>query len=58
MSSFTHSTETVLWVQMIKIRRKHNLIYDMKELNNGKQMKDVWEFSQLKEWKRNMKAPT
>ena len=38
---FTHSTETILWAK--KIGAKHYFNYKlMKELNNGKQMKDVW----------------
>lgn len=40
---FTHSTETVLWAKKDDKRSKHLFHYDvMKELNGGKQMKDVW----------------
>lgn len=38
---FTHSTETVIWAK--KVKGKHCFNYAaMKELNGGKQMKDVW----------------
>ena len=40
---FTHSTETVLWAQKDEKKAKHQFNYAlMKELNGGKQMKDVW----------------
>lgn len=39
---FTHSTETILWVRKGK-KSKHFFDYGlMKEVNGGKQMKDVW----------------
>ena len=39
---FTHSTETILWFGKNK-KSKHAFNYDiMKEINGGKQMKDVW----------------
>jgi len=38
---FTHSTETILWA--VKNKKKYYFNYPlMKELNGGKQMKDVW----------------
>lgn len=38
---FTHSTETIIWAK--KKGAKHLFNYDlMKQLNEGKQMKDVW----------------
>ncbi len=47
--AFTHSTETVLWARKQLTKRKkgkhHFNYWDMKELNGGKQMKDVWQFS-------------
>lgn len=47
--AFTHSTETVLWARKQitpKKKGKHLFNYlDMKEINDNKQMKDVWEFS-------------
>lgn len=40
---FTHSTETILWACKSEKKEHHNFNYQlMKELNNGKQMKDVW----------------
>ncbi|HHT82567.1 MAG TPA: site-specific DNA-methyltransferase [Acholeplasmataceae bacterium] len=47
--AFTHSTETILWARKQltpKKKGKHLFNYqDMKEINGGKQMKDVWQFS-------------
>lgn len=38
---FTHSTETVIWA--VKNKKKYTFNYTlMKEINGGKQMKDVW----------------
>lgn len=43
---FTHSTETVLWAKKDHKKAKHVFEYKiMKEINNGKQMKDVWKGS-------------
>ena len=40
---FTHSTETILWAKK-NANAKHFFNYElMKELNDGKQMKDVWQ---------------
>ena len=40
---FTHSTETILWAQKADKKAKHFFNYQaMKEMNGGKQMKDVW----------------
>ena len=40
---FTHSTETILWAKKNSKRAKHYFNYSlMKEINGGKQMKDVW----------------
>lgn len=39
---FTHSTETILWAKKRGARHYFNYAL-MKELNGGKQMKDVWE---------------
>lgn len=40
---FTHSTETILWAQKDEKKARHYFNYSlMKELNGGKQMKDVW----------------
>ena len=39
---FTHSTETIIWAGKT-LKSKHKFNYsDMKEINGGKQMKDVW----------------
>ena len=47
---FTHSTETVIWARKqltLKKKGKHYFNYEaMKEENEGKQMKDVWEFEE------------
>lgn len=41
---FTHSTETIIWASKTK-KSKHYFNYDlMKEINGGKQMRDVWKF--------------
>lgn len=40
---FTHSTETILWAQRDDKKSKHYFNYPlMKQINGGKQMKDVW----------------
>ena len=48
---FTHSTETVIWARKqltLKKKGKHYFNYEaMKKENDGKQMKDVWEFSDV-----------
>lgn len=42
--TFTHSTETILWARKDERKAKHYFNYQlMKEINGGKQMKDVWE---------------
>lgn len=46
---FAHSTETILWAKKDIKKAKHKFNYSlMKELNGGKQMKDVWETSLTK----------
>ena len=46
---FVHSTETILWAKKDIKKAKHKFNYNvMKELNGGKQMKDVWETSLTK----------
>lgn len=46
--AFTHSTETIIWARkQLTLRKKGNHYFnypEMKEINGGKQMKDVWEF--------------
>ncbi len=47
--AFTHSTETILWAKKDMKNVKHKFNYSvMKELNGGKQMKDVWDTSLVK----------
>lgn len=47
--AFTHSTETILWAKKDITKVKHKFNYKiMKQLNNGKQMKDVWETPLIK----------
>lgn len=53
---FTHSTETIIWARkQISATKKGKHYFDyssMKEENGGKQMKDVWEFTDEPEiWK-------
>ncbi len=61
--AFTHSTETILWArkQLSATKKgKHLFNYqDMKEINGGKQMKDVWDYALTKpSEKRYGKHPT
>ncbi len=58
--TFTHSTETVLWAKKDLKKVKYTFNYNiMKELNNGKQMKDVWTTSLTKpSEKKEGKHPT
>lgn len=47
--AFVHSTETILWAKKDIKNSKHKFNYAlMKSLNDGKQMKDVWETSLTK----------
>lgn len=60
---FTNSTETILWArkQLSPTKKgKHYFNYAlMKEINNNKQMKDVWDFKlPKKEEKKYGKHPT
>lgn len=56
---FTHSTETILWASKNK-KCKYTFNYqDMKEENDGKQMKDVWTYSLTKKSEKSFgKHPT
>lgn len=58
--AFTHSTETILWAKKNGKKNKHFFNYQlMKEINGGKQMKDVWEFSLTKKSEKKYgKHPT
>lgn len=60
---FTHSTETVLWARKQLTPKKKGVHYFnyslMKEINNGKQMKDVWQLPMVsKSEKKHGKHPT
>ena len=58
--TFTHSTETILWAKKDLKKGKYTFNYSlMKELNNNKQMKDVWTTSLTKpSEKKNGRHPT
>ena len=58
--TFTHSTETILWAKKDLKKVKYTFNYAlMKELNNNKQMKDVWTTSITKpSEKKNGRHPT
>lgn len=57
---FTHSTETVLWACKDDKKTRHYYNYElMKEINNNRQMKDVWTGSLTKpSEKKHGKHPT
>ena len=47
--TFTHSTETIIWARKDLKKAKYTFNYNlMKELNDNKQMKDVWTTSLTK----------
>lgn len=56
---FTHSTEFVLWARKNK-KVTHYFNYDlMKEINNGKQMRDLWTLPAIAKWEKSCgKHPT
>lgn len=56
---FTHSTEMLIWSKKNE-KSKHYFNYQlMKEINNGKQMKDVWEIGRTKKIEQKFgKHPT
>lgn len=58
--TFTHSTETILWARKDLPKVKYKFNYSlMKELNDNKQMKDVWTTSLTKpSEKKQGKHPT
>lgn len=46
---FTHSTETILWAKKNEKKSRHFFDYSkMKEMNDGRQMRDVWQGSLTK----------
>lgn len=58
--AFVHSTETILWAKKDIKKVKHKFNYSlMRKLNDGKQMKDVWETSLTKSGEKKCgKHPT
>ena len=58
--AFVHSTETILWAKKDLKKEKHKFNYkELKALNLGKQMKDVWETSLTKKSEKKYgKHPT
>ncbi|MHA1702343.1 MAG: DNA-methyltransferase [Promethearchaeota archaeon] len=56
---FTHSTEQVIWARKSS-KVPHYYNYElMKEINNGKQMKDVWRLPAIAQWEKTCgKHPT
>lgn len=56
---FTSSTEIILWARKDQ-KKGHTFNYDlMKALNDGKQMKDVWELPAIARWEKSFgKHPT
>ncbi len=56
---FTHSTEQIIWARK-NAKVPHYFNYDlMKELNDGKQMKDVWTLPAISKWEKSCgKHPT
>lgn len=55
----THSTEQIIWARKSE-KHKHIFNYEfLKELNNDKQMRDVWTFNAIAPWEKvNGKHPT
>lgn len=56
---FTHSTEQIIWARKSQ-KVPHYYNYElMKELNGGKQMKDVWKLPAIAKWEKSCtKHPT
>ena len=56
---FTHSTEFILWARKSK-KTPHYYNYElMKQINGGKQMKDVWHLPAIAPWEKSCgKHPT
>lgn len=56
---FTHSTEFILWARKNK-KVPHYFNYElMKEMNGGKQMRDVWQMPAIAKWEKSCgKHPT
>jgi site-specific DNA-methyltransferase (adenine-specific) len=57
--SFTHSTEQIIWARKEKKVPHHYNYKLMKELNQNKQMKDVWRLPAIAKWEKSCgKHPT
>ena len=56
---FTHSSEVIIWARKTK-KTPHYFNYElMKEINEGKQMKDVWNLPAIAQWEKSCgKHPT
>mgnify|MGYP000899658546 FL=1 len=56
---FTHSTEQIIWARKCE-KTPHYFNYElMKEINDGKQMKDVWNLPAIERWEKSCgKHPT
>ena len=56
---FTHSSEVIIWARKTK-KTPHFFNYElMKEINDGKQMKDVWNLPAISPWEKSCgKHPT
>jgi site-specific DNA-methyltransferase (adenine-specific) len=56
---FTHSSEIIIWARKHK-KNPHYFNYElMKEINDGKQMKDVWNLPAIAQWEKSCgKHPT
>jgi len=56
---FTHSSEIIIWARKNK-KVPHYFNYElMKEINDGKQMKDVWNLPAIAQWEKSCgKHPT
>lgn len=56
---FTHSTELIIWARK-NTETPHYFNYElMKQINDGKQMKDVWMLPAIAKWEKNCgKHPT
>ncbi len=57
--TFTHSTEIIIWARKSKKRAHYYNYALMRELNGGKQMKDVWALPAIAPWEKKCgKHPT
>ncbi len=52
---FTHSTEQIIWARKQKIVPHYYNYELMKQLNGGKQMKDVWTLPAIAKWEKSCK---